>query len=91
MFGQRGARITSVSPGMIDTPMTRMEAEALGTDQIMVDLTPLHREGHADEVAAVVAFLLSEEATFVTGVDAPVDGGLVAQITSGSVSLTAED
>lgn len=83
-FGQRGARIVSVSPGMIDTPMTRMEAEALGMNKIMVELTPLNREGLADEVAAVVAFLVSEEAAFVTGVDVPVDGGLVAQITTGS-------
>jgi NAD(P)-dependent dehydrogenase (short-subunit alcohol dehydrogenase family) len=85
--GRVGARICSVSPGMIDTPMTRRETEAAG-GPILVDETPLHREGRADEVAAVATFLLSDEASFVTGIDVTVDGGLVAALLSASPTAT---
>ena len=82
-FGQVGARICSVTPGMIDTPMGRQEAEARDTSAMLVDLSPLHREGRAEEVAAGAVFLLSDEASFISGIDLPVDGGLVAAIRGG--------
>jgi NAD(P)-dependent dehydrogenase (short-subunit alcohol dehydrogenase family) len=46
----------------------------------MVRRTPLGREGRAEELAAVVAFLLSDEASFVTGTDVLVDGGVCANL-----------
>lgn len=77
IWGALGARLVSVSPGIIDTPMGRLEAE----DPVARDLlarSALRRQGQADEVAAVVRFLASPEAAYVTGTDVLVDGGTVA-------------
>jgi NAD(P)-dependent dehydrogenase (short-subunit alcohol dehydrogenase family) len=54
---------------------------------MLVQLSPFGRKGNAAEVAAGAAFLLSDEASFVTGIDLPVDGGVVAAFRSGGASL----
>ncbi|MGW2889610.1 SDR family oxidoreductase [Streptomyces griseoruber] len=77
-LGPLGARVCSVSPGAIDTPQTRMEAEQHESVRRLILSTPLGRTGRYEEVAAVAAFLLSDEASFVSGVDLVVDGGLCA-------------
>jgi len=79
-FGWSGARICSVSPGTIDTPMGRQELERQPGMQVLADLAPLGRSGHAEEVAAAISFLLSDEASFVTGTDLLVDGGVCAAV-----------
>jgi NAD(P)-dependent dehydrogenase (short-subunit alcohol dehydrogenase family) len=74
-WGQRGGRVNSVSPGLIDTGMGRQEFDAQPIMQVMLDATPVGRLGRAEEIAAVVAFLVSDDASFISGIDILVDGG----------------
>lgn len=75
-WGARGARIVTVSPGMIATPMGEREFAAQPVMQNMLDMTPIRRWGRADEIAATVEFLVSDAASFITGTDIRVDGGV---------------
>jgi NAD(P)-dependent dehydrogenase (short-subunit alcohol dehydrogenase family) len=77
-WGAAGARLVSISPGVIDTPMGRLEDANEPAMAGMVAGSALVREGRAEEVAAVAAFLASDAASFVTGTDVLVDGGTVA-------------
>ena len=74
-WGPKGGRVVSLSPGLIDTPMGRQEFENQPVMKDMLDSTPLGRFGTADELAAVAAFLVSDEASYVSGVDVLADGG----------------
>jgi NAD(P)-dependent dehydrogenase (short-subunit alcohol dehydrogenase family) len=79
-WGARGARILSISPGINDTPMNRLDE---ARHPIMADIIksgPLGRRGRPEEVANVVEFLTSDKASFMTGSDVLVDGGMVATI-----------
>jgi beta-ketoacyl ACP reductase len=73
-LGSRGITSNVVAPGFIDTDMTA-GLPAARREQV-VDGVPLGRSGSAEEVAAVVAFLASDEASYVSGAVLPVDGGL---------------
>jgi NAD(P)-dependent dehydrogenase (short-subunit alcohol dehydrogenase family) len=77
-WGARGGRVVSLSPGLINTPMGRQEAAGQPIMAKLLEVTALGREGQADEIAAVVAFLASSGASFISGTDVLVDGGLVA-------------
>ena len=79
-WGARGARLLSLSPGIVDTPMGRRESAAQPMMEAMVSGSPLGRQIAADEVAAVAAFLVSDAASAMTGTDVLVDGGAVAAI-----------
>ena len=79
-FGERGARLVSLSPGMIETSMGMQENAAEPTMQPMIDEAALSRWGAADEIAAAACFLLSDEASYITGTDVLVDGGTVSSV-----------
>ncbi|MGW8205214.1 SDR family oxidoreductase (plasmid) [Sphingomonas bisphenolicum] len=77
-WGAQGARILSLSPGLIATPMGALEFEKQPMKYDLLAATPLAREGTMLEIAATVDFLISRDASFISGIDILVDGGLLA-------------
>jgi glucose 1-dehydrogenase len=75
-LAQYGIRVNSVAPGVIATPRNEADAERLDPE------VPLGRPGKPEEVAALVAWLCSEEATYVTGSSYVIDGGMIQQVVS---------
>ena len=72
--GSRGVTVNVVAPGYVDTDMTNDLDEA--RKDMIASSTPLGRTASASEIAGVVRFLASEDASFITGAVIPVDGGL---------------
>ena len=81
-WGARGARIVSLSPGIIQTPMGQQEFDQQPMMATLVAQTPLKRMGQPEEIAAAAAFLLSADASFITGCDMLVDGGVTGALRS---------
>ena len=76
-YGPAGITVNAVPPGFIETPMLR-NAEArgrLGNVQATIDATPVRRMGKPEDIAAACAFLISEEAGYITGQILGVNGG----------------
>jgi len=79
-WGARGARIVSLSPGLIATPMGAKEFAANEHKRRMFEASPLKREGTMLEIADAVEFLASDRASFISGTDLLVDGGLTGAL-----------
>jgi meso-butanediol dehydrogenase / (S,S)-butanediol dehydrogenase / diacetyl reductase len=74
-------RVNTVVPGQVETPATRAFADAMpGQADATTAAIPMKRSGQPEELANVIAFLLSDEASYVTGVALPVDGGKTVQL-----------
>lgn len=76
-YAKNGIRVNSINPGFIITPLTDSQDATL--NKIVIDATPMGRGGEPMEVANGVAFLASDEASYVTGIDLIIDGGYTAQ------------
>ncbi len=85
-WGDRGARIVSLSPGLIATPMGALEFERQPAKFDLLAATPIQREGTMLEIANVVEFLCSEKASFISGTDILVDGGLTGTLQTASTA-----
>jgi NAD(P)-dependent dehydrogenase (short-subunit alcohol dehydrogenase family) len=88
-YAKEGIRVNAICPGPIDTPMLRVfvnRPDQPGSNDANVDelvkkaeaLTPMGRAARPEEIANAALFLLSEEASYVTGIAMPVDGGMLA-------------
>ena len=77
-WAEEGIRVNAVAPGWIETEMTQALREDTKRTEAIMARTPLKRWGQAAEVGALVRWLLSDEAGFVTGAVYPVDGGYLA-------------
>jgi NAD(P)-dependent dehydrogenase (short-subunit alcohol dehydrogenase family) len=77
-WADQGIRVNSVHPGFVQTHLLD-QAKGTPFEQAMLDLTPMGRLGRPEEIAAAVAFLASDDASFMTGAEVYVDGGYMAR------------
>jgi NAD(P)-dependent dehydrogenase (short-subunit alcohol dehydrogenase family) len=78
-FAKANIRVNAVCPGFIRTPMVERALDRGFDESRIVQSEPMNRMGKPEEIAAAVLWLCSDDASFVTGVPMPVDGGYIAQ------------
>lgn len=90
-WGARGARINSISPGVIATPMGQQELDGESGQHMraLVSASGTGRLGTPDDIADAAAFLLGPGATFITGNDLLVDGGVIAALHTAGLAPAA--
>jgi NAD(P)-dependent dehydrogenase (short-subunit alcohol dehydrogenase family) len=74
-LAESNVRVNSVCPGFVRTPMTEEALKDDSFEEHVIGETPLGRVAEPDEIASVVCFLASDQASYVTGANIPVDGG----------------
>lgn len=77
-WAAEGIRVNSIHPGFIDTPLLE-QAKGTPFEELLVSTTPMARLGRPEEVAATIAYLAGDDASFVTGTELYVDGGYTAR------------
>ena len=79
-YATKNIRVNAVCPGFIETPMlNRVTDASVKIREQMIGAVPMKRVAEPSEIGETVAWLLSDKASYVTGVAMPVDGGWVAQ------------
>jgi NAD(P)-dependent dehydrogenase (short-subunit alcohol dehydrogenase family) len=78
-YATKGVRINAIAPGYIVTAMTAEATGDAGVRAYLESLHPMGRLGQPEEIAAAASFLASDEASFITGIVLPVDGGYTAR------------
>ncbi|HEX7761864.1 MAG TPA: SDR family oxidoreductase [Caulobacteraceae bacterium] len=91
-WGERGARVNSISPGVIATPLARHELNSpIGeVYQAMIAASPAKRMAPPEEIAAAASYLLGSDAGFVTGSDLLIDGGVIAAMFAGKLQTPGQ-
>ena len=87
-WGKKGARINTISPGIIITPLAKDELNGPRSDiyRNMIEGCPVGRAGTRDEVANVAALLMGTDGAFITGSDFLMDGGVTSSFYFGELS-----
>ena len=88
-WGERGARVNSISPGIIVTPLALHELNSPIGDgyRAMVEASPAKRMAPPEEIAVAAAYLLGPDAGFITGSDLLIDGGVIAAMRAGKLPV----
>jgi len=86
LWGRRGGRVNTISPGLISTPMGNAEFESEHGESMraMLAMSPAGRVGTPHDIAGAAEFLTGPQSTFITGTDLLVDGGVVAAVSTGA-------